>query len=174
MQVRPAVAADAAAIQALMAPEVDAGRLLPRVFEAQDFLVVELHGRVWGAVALQALSGEVAELCALVAGLRGVGIGGALVDAAMAWAGARGFRSVVALTNSPEFFTHAGFRYHPDAPWALARGEATRAAAPEPGDEVAAAARLKAGAHCAGCERLHRCTQWMVTRSCAVAQARCA
>ena len=97
MWIRPAEAADEAAIEALMSPEIAAGRLLPRPVELERTLVAARGGHLAGAVSLAPLSGE-----------------------------------------------------------------------------VAAAARAKAGADCAACPRLGRCTQWLVARPVAAARARCA
>src|SRR4051812_50014841 len=67
MELRTGVAADAAAIHALITANLNAGHLLPRTFDdveshAQRFVVAVADGRVIGCGELAPLSSEVAEV----------------------------------------------------------------------------------------------------------------
>ena len=163
MMIRAAVSADRVRIEALMAPEVESGTLLPRVVDTDDFLVAELRGEIVGAVGLKAWAAGVVELGSLVSARRGLGLGGALVEAAMAEAGARGYHTVVALTGIDEFFARQGFRALGAAPWAIARGCASIPQSPS----MDAALRHKARI-CAACPRLGACAQSLLARATAV------
>lgn len=160
VEIRPASSADVPAIIALMAPEIASGALLPRVVRPGDFLVAEREGALLGAVALAPWSDEVAELGSLVTGPRGLGLGVALVEAAMAEADARGYATVVALTGIPGFFERRGFGAVAAAPWARARGCETL---PSPAG-LEAAIGYKARV-CAACPRLDGCAQSLLCRA---------
>lgn len=160
MLIRPAVEADVLAIEALMAPEIATGALLPRAVDAADFLVAERDGVVVGAVGLKPWAAGVVELGSLVAGERGVGLGAALVAAAVAEAGARGYHTVVALTGLEGFFERHGFRAVGAAPWALARGAYALPTTPTLDQAVRHKASL-----CAACPRLGACAQALLVRA---------
>lgn len=164
---RSALAEDIPAIEALMAPEIALGTLLPRVVRAGDFIVACRGGALVGAVALAPWSHEVAELGSLVALERGQGLGARLVEAAMEEARARGYREVVALTGVGGFFERQGFRSVPSAPWARARGCATLPVSGRLEAAIAYKARV-----CAACPRLTCCEQTLLARTTAVAAAR--
>lgn len=114
---RPASLADVAGLQALIAPFVATGDLLPRseydlsrhIKEYQ--VAVGPGGDVVGSVALKIYSPTLAELGALAvrADHQGQGLGKALCDALLAEARALGLREVFALTRKPLFFLRLGF-----------------------------------------------------------------
>ena len=162
--VRPARAEEGAVIAALMAPEIAAGNLLPRVVKPEDFLVATHGEDVVGAVGLGAWTDDVAELGSLVSAAPGRGVGVALVEAALAEAGARGYRTVVALTGIPGFFVRQGFDVARATPWARARGCETLPVSPTLDRALSAKARI-----CAACPRLAGCQQVLLAVS--VAQA---
>ncbi len=114
--IRPALAADAAAIVALLQPYVPAGIVLPRSEDevraaSGDFLVAEADGRAVGAVALRDYGSYLVEIRSLVVhpDLAGKGLGSALVAAAVDLARERGARRVFALTLRPQLFERLGF-----------------------------------------------------------------
>ncbi|MEZ4267090.1 MAG: GNAT family N-acetyltransferase [Myxococcota bacterium] len=169
LRIRPAAAADIPLIDALMAPQVRLGKLLPRTVVAADFLVACVGRRVVGAVCVTALSAGTAELGSLVVALRGRGIGRALVDAAMAEAAARGLGTVIALTDEVEFFERCGFSSASDTPWLRARTRrGLDSASPlRTADDVSSASEAKS-ATCAACSRLAACRQSMLVRRVAI------
>lgn len=167
LAIRAATPSDIPAIEALMAPEVAEGTLLPRQVRAGDFLVAELGEALVGAVALAPWSESVAELGSLVAARRGAGLGALLVEAAMDEAYSRGYTTVVALTGIPGFFERRGFGTLAAAPWARARGCATLPVPPRLDQALGYKARV-----CAACPRLEGCAQVLLYRStAAVARA---
>lgn len=116
---RPAQAADAATMSALIGAYAAQNLMLPRS-EAQiqralgDFLVavdVDNGGQIVGCGSLAALSPELAEIRSLAvdADYQGYGLGGLLVGKLVDAAIARGFRQVCALTLRPRFFERQGF-----------------------------------------------------------------
>lgn len=158
LRIRPARPGDRAAIEAVLAPEIAAGHVLPRLIDPAAFLVAVRGEAVVGTVALDPIEGGVVELGALVAAEKGEGVGRRLVEAALERARRGGFHTVVALTSSPGFFeAAAGFVPMPVAPWAVARENA----APE--GQAAGAIRRKA-LTCAGCARLAGCGQVLLAR----------
>ena len=161
--VRAAQTADVAAIRALLAPEVEAGTILPRVVRPEDFLVALLDGEVVGAVAMTRWTEDVVELGSLVSARPGLGLGRALVHAVLEKASQERFRSVVALTAIDGWFTRLGFQAHPTPPWALASRHPVLVAPSD--DRLDAAVGWKAAAVCAGCARLGRCQQRLVVRA---------
>ncbi|MCB9762130.1 MAG: hypothetical protein H6739_20080 [Alphaproteobacteria bacterium] len=160
MHVRPAVRRDRRRIEALLAPHVEAGAVLPRAVRAADFLVAEEAGALHGAVALTPWTAEVAELGSLVAEAPGRGVGRALVDATLALAGQRGHRAVVALTGLPGFFERLGFAASPQAPWGIARG-LDRVRLLDQGLDQALDHKAE---RCATCPRLPACAQTLLVR----------
>ena len=157
ISVRPARPSDAPAVRALVAREVRAGTVLPRLFSPGQFLVAEDERGICGTVSLSAWTSEVVELGTLIAREPGRGIGALLARAALDEALARGHGAVVALTAVPGFFLHLGFSAVGDTPWARARGIATLPATWMP--ELAPAVGYKATKGCASCPRLAGCQQ---------------
>lgn len=170
--IRPARACEVPAIEALVTPEVLAGHVLPRVVCASDFLVAAApSGDLIGCVALASLDSGVVELGTLVAARRGLGLGRALVEAAVQEARARGVTSIMALTAIPAFFQRLGFVAAAHRPWMVAR-RALGLRVPVPlqsSDTETRTARAKSRA-CLGCPRLERCEQVMLIRSVDVAR----
>jgi len=154
MDLRPATAVDVPAITRLMAPEIARGTLLPRAVDPADFLVAVSGEEIVGAVALSAWNADVVELGALVAGPRGLGVGAALVEAAVETACNKGYTEIVALTSLVGFFERLGFRRARAAPWALARGCANLPESPHLDEAIARKSRI-----CAACDRLGACAQ---------------
>jgi len=114
--VRPATAADAADIVALIDLNVPSGELLPRSVEfvelhAEHFLVAERDGRVIGCVHLDEYAPSLAEVRSLAVApeAQGVGAGAGLVDALERLARVRGYATVFAVSNSGEFFRRRGY-----------------------------------------------------------------
>jgi len=115
--VRPASLADVAGLQALIAPFVATGDLLPRSEYDLSRHIKEYHvaatpaGEIVGSVALKIYSPKLAELGALAvrADQQGTGFGKALCEAVLADARALGLREVFALTRKPLFFLRLGF-----------------------------------------------------------------
>jgi amino-acid N-acetyltransferase len=121
---RPATAADAAAIHTLIARYQSEGRLLPRpeseiAQHADRFLVIDeaRTGVVVACAELAPLSAEVAEIRSLVVHdeARGLGFARVLVDALGAEATLAGFRALCAFTHEPAFFVRLGFSLVPHA-----------------------------------------------------------
>ena len=164
VHVRSALAADVPAIEALLAPEVARGTVLPRVVEAAAFLVaVGPSGAIVGCVGLAGWSSEVVELGSLVSALPGQGVGQRLVDAVRVEAARRGASTVVALTGLRRWFERQGFEAHTVAPWQLARSMPVLLSSETPSLDAAVA--HKAASACAVCPLLARCSQrLMVTR----------
>src|SRR5207245_1398876 len=114
---REAVLADVTQLEALMAPYVQTGDLLPRsnydlCRHIKEYVVAEASaGEVIGCGSLKVYSRELAELAALAvrADWQGTGVGGALLAALIAEARAHGLAEVLALTRKPAFFLKAGF-----------------------------------------------------------------
>jgi N-acetylglutamate synthase-like GNAT family acetyltransferase len=164
LQVRAARPGDIPSLEALLAPEVAAGTILPRVVVAEDFLVAELRGAgIVGAVATSMWTEDVVELGSLVSARGGLGIGRMLVEAVMQRAALAGFRSVVALTGLNDWFGRLGFVSHPTRPWALARRQPVLLTSCEP--HVDAAVGWKASTVCSGCSRLSGCSQALMVRA---------
>ena len=163
---RPAMPGDAEAIEALLAPAVSRGAILPRVVASADFIVARQGTRLVGCVALTHQSSRVIELGSLVSTLSGVGLGRRLVEAATQRAATRGYDLIMALTAIPEFFQRTGFEAASHAPWITAR-EQLRLPHPlplAPAPEAVAASRAKATT-CRVCPRLGACAQTLVLRA---------
>ncbi len=163
--VRPATPDDTAAIEALMAPEITRGTVLPRSVNTDDFLLAFEGARLVGTVALTPQSSRIIELGSLVSTVAGVGLGQRLVEAAMVWAEIKGFDVVMALTAIPGFFERAGFRGASHAPWITAR---RKLAMPHPLPLIPCADAVEASraksTTCVDCPRLHACSQTMLLR----------
>lgn len=160
MQIRAARASDSAEIEAIMAPAIAAGQLLPQSLPPpRRHVAVDADGRIIGAVSLKPWSGEVIELGGLVSVVTGRGVGRALVAAALRDAAAAQYDTVVALTAIPDFFARQGFRVHDNAPWRWARETPLRV----PDDGLGLGMLLKSTC-CSGCPRLARCNQILMVR----------
>ena len=115
--VRAAVLADVAGMEALMAPFVATGDLLPRTNydlcrHIKEYVVAEgADGRVVGTASLKIYSTELAEIAGLAVcdELQGQGVGRALVESVLADARALGLTQVFGLTRKPVFFFRLGF-----------------------------------------------------------------
>jgi amino-acid N-acetyltransferase len=115
--VRPATLSDVPGLQALIAPFVATGDLLPRSEYDLSRHIKEYHvaatlsGEIVGSVALKIYSPKLAELGALAvrADQQGTGIGKALCEAVLAEGRALGLREIFALTRKPLFFLRLGF-----------------------------------------------------------------
>jgi len=163
LRTRPARPTDRVAIEALLAPEVAAGTVLPRTVDPADFLVAELDGHgIVGVVGMASWTADVVELGSLVSSLRGRGVGQLLVDAVLRHAVEAGAESVVALTGLQAWFTRRGFVAHTVQPWALARRQPVLLSADRP--RVDAAAAAKARTSCALCPHLASCAQHLMVR----------
>jgi len=114
---RGAVLADVPQLEALMAPYVATGDLLPRsnydlCRHIKEYVVAEgPTGEVIGCGSLKVYSQELAELAGLAVrqDWQRAGVGGALLVALIAEARAQGLAEVLALTRKPPFFLKAGF-----------------------------------------------------------------
>jgi N-acetylglutamate synthase-like GNAT family acetyltransferase len=115
--IRPALLSDVPALEALVAPWVASGDLLPR--SRYDFcrhireyhVAVDHEGSVLGSVALKLYSLELGELGALAVrdDWQGAGLGRALCVSVIDEARGLGLRELFALTRKPLFFTRLGF-----------------------------------------------------------------
>ena len=147
IDLRPAAAADAAAIHRLIADNLAAGHLLPRSIadieqHAGRFIVACASGKVVGCAELAPLSDTVAEVRSLVVDepFRGRQIAGRVVARLAAAGVARGFATLCAFTHQPAHFVRLGFTIVPHI-WL-----------PE-----------KIAHDCTGCALFRRCGQYAVT-----------
>jgi amino-acid N-acetyltransferase len=143
---RPAAAADIAAIHALIADHAGEGRLLPRsvtdiAAHIDGFIVATQHNEVVGCVDLAALSSEVAEVRSLVVApeARDHGVGSRLLRELTTRAALAQYDTLCAFTHSPAYFVQMGFAIVPHA-WL-----------PE-----------KIDRDCRGCAEFRRCGQYAV------------
>ena len=124
ISLRPATAADAPALHALISAHLEEGRLLPRSLDeltvhAPRFVVaVEQSGdgdRIVGCAELAPLSQSVAEVRSLVVdtGARRLGLGQQMVEALSARARGEGYEKLCAVAHEPRFFVHRGFSIVP-------------------------------------------------------------
>jgi amino-acid N-acetyltransferase len=121
--IRPATAADAPALHALIAAHLEEGRLLPRTLDelgvhAPRFVVAvdtTSDGRVVGCAELAPLSQAVAEVRSLVVGrdARRHGLGVRMVEDLAARARRDGFTRLCAFAHDPAFFVRRGFSIVP-------------------------------------------------------------
>jgi amino-acid N-acetyltransferase len=123
--IRPAVAADVAAIHRLITDNLEVGHLLPRsdedIARCIGRFVVAMEARtagdgaVVGCVELAPLSTGVAEVRSLVVaeGFRGRQIGPRLVSRVAADATARGYATLCAFAHEPSHFVRMGFTIVP-------------------------------------------------------------
>ena len=148
---RPATLADVAAMEALMAPFVVTGDLLPRsnydLYRHIKEYVVALapDGSLVGTGSLKVYSTQLAEIAGLAVrdDQQGRGVGKALVEALLVDARALGLDEVFGLTRKPLFFLRLGFRVaekeqFPLKVWA----DCTRCPRQHACDEVAVALKL--------------------------------
>jgi amino-acid N-acetyltransferase len=115
-RVRPATAADVAAIVALIDLNVPSGELLPRTREfvalhIDHFLVAASEGEIVGCVHLEEYAPSLAEVrsLAVAPAAQGSGVGAALTAALERLARVRGYATVFAVSNSGEFFRRRGY-----------------------------------------------------------------
>lgn len=115
--IRAAVLADVARMEALMAPFVATGDLLPRsnydlCRHIREYVVAEDGDAIVGTASLKIYSTTLAEIAGLAVrdDQQGKGVGRALVEAVLDDARAVGLRQVFGLTRKPLFFLRLGFR----------------------------------------------------------------
>lgn len=116
--IRAAILADVARMEALMAPFVASGDLLPRsnydlCRHIKEYVVAEdPDGAIVGTASLKIYSTTLAEIAALAVrdDQQGKGVGRALVEAVLDDARAIGLRQVFGLTRKPMFFLRLGFQ----------------------------------------------------------------
>lgn len=145
-RLRPAMLADVAAMEVLMAPFVATGDLLPRsnydlCRHIKEYVVAEAPppgGGIVGTASLKVYSTGLAEIAGLAVrdDQQGRGVGKALVEALLVDARALGLNEVFGLTRKPLFFMRLGFRV------------AEKEQFP-----------LKVWADCARCPRQHACDE---------------
>jgi N-acetylglutamate synthase-like GNAT family acetyltransferase len=118
--IRPATAADAEAIHALVTSHLDEGHLLPRALDelrvhAHRFLVCDVAGQIIGCAELAPLSAAVAEVRSLVVSrdFRGARLARRLVDELRTRALTLGFQTLTAFTHDARFFVRQGFSIVP-------------------------------------------------------------
>ena len=116
MRARRARPADAAAIHGLIACYAAEGILLPRTEEnvrehLATFLVLEDRSKITGCVSLENYGADLAEIRSLAVspGIQGHGLGGRLVEFALAEAQRKKIARVFAVTHAPGFFVRHGF-----------------------------------------------------------------
>ena len=150
--VRAALLADVPGLEALQAPYVATGDLLPRsnydlCRHIKEWVVVAEpgDGAIVGCGALKIYSGELAEVAGLAVrrDRQGVGLGRALLEALLTQARDHGLARVFALTRKPEFFLRLGFvpaekEQFPEKVWA----DCARCPRQNCCDEIAVALRL--------------------------------
>ncbi len=118
---RPAAPADAAAIHALIARNLEAGHLLPRTLAdvarhvCRFVVVASGDGEPLACAELAPLSAGVAEVRSLVVheSARNLGLGRIIVRELRRRARAGRFRTLCAFTHDPRFFTRLGFSIVP-------------------------------------------------------------
>ena len=116
--VRPARLADVPELEALLAPYVATGDLLPRsnydlCRHIKEYVVAEdAGGAIVGSGSLKIYSRELAEVAGLAvrADAQGTGVGRSLMESVIAEARALGLVEVLALTRKPAFFLKLGFQ----------------------------------------------------------------
>lgn len=118
--VRQANRSHAARLHALIAANLDEGRLLPRSLpdltaHADRFVIAVRGRRVMGCAELAPLSAQVAEVRSLVVDphARGAGAGTMLVNEIRGRARRDGFDRLCAFTHAPGYFTRMGFSIVP-------------------------------------------------------------
>jgi amino-acid N-acetyltransferase len=116
--VRPARFDDLEAIEDLIEPFVDGGKLLPRTWDELQNLVptgfvCEDGGHIVGFAALEIYSRKLAEIRSLCVANRaqGQGVGKRLVQACVDFARERRVFEVMVVTSTEEFFQSCGFDF---------------------------------------------------------------
>jgi amino-acid N-acetyltransferase len=116
--IRPATGDDLEALEALIAPFVEEGRLLPRTTdELIDLLptgfVAEFEGRIVGFATLEIYSRKFSEIRSLCVSrdVQGHGIGRRLVNACVALARERRVFEIMVITSKDNFFLGCGFDF---------------------------------------------------------------
>ncbi len=116
MNVRPANIADVRAIHALINAYAERDQMLFRsladIYKSlQTFIVAELNNEVIGCCALEVIWSDLAEIKSLAVSQahKGIGVGTALVTAALDQAKRLGLPRVLGLTLKPQFFQRQGF-----------------------------------------------------------------
>jgi len=116
--IRPATKDDLGALEELIAPFVEEGRLLPRTTdELIDLLptgfVAELGGRIIGFATLEVYSRKFSEIRSLCVArdVQGYGIGRQLVQACVALARERRVFEIMVITSQDNFFLGCGFDF---------------------------------------------------------------
>ena len=116
MRARKARRSDAAAIYDLIATYAAEGILLPRTKENVEehlstFLILEERSKLIGCVSLENYGPDLAEVRSLAINpqIRGRGLGGKLVEFALAEARRKKIVRVFAVTHAPDFFVRQGF-----------------------------------------------------------------
>ncbi len=117
MNVRSAKVSDAKTINALISNYAEHDKMLFRsladIYEKiQSFVVAEQDGNVIGCCCLQVIWSDLAEITSLAVeeSKKGIGIGTALVQAAVEKAKKIGLKRLFALTMEPVFFEKIGFK----------------------------------------------------------------
>lgn len=124
ISLRPAVAADAPALHALIAAHLEEGKLLPRTLDeltvhAPRFMVAvepaAAGDRIVGCAELAPLSASVAEVRSLVVkeDVRRLGLGEQMVAALAARARVEEYAKLCAFAHEPAFFVRRGFSIVP-------------------------------------------------------------
>jgi len=120
LSVRPATAADAPAIHALIVRYQQAGHLLPRSLgdvatHASRFVVAVRDGVLLACGELAPLSKSVAEVRSLVVDedTRGLGVGRKVIEQLRRGARAGRYRTLCAFTHDPRFFVRLGYSIVP-------------------------------------------------------------
>lgn len=147
--VRAGRLADVPGLEALMAPFVATGDLLPRSCydlsrHIKEYVVVEAGGEIVACGSLKLYGPELAEIAGLAVqdGWQGRGLGRAVIDALIAEGRGLGLSQVFALTRKPAFFVRLGF------------GPAEKEQFPQ-----------KVWADCARCPRQNCCDEIAVART---------
>ena len=117
---RPATAADAPAIHALIVDHLDEGHLLPRTLQevtahAHRFVVAADRGRLVACGELAPLSRAVGEVRSLVVtrDARRLGLGAEIIGELVRQASAAAFDTLCAFTHAPSYFVQLGFSIVP-------------------------------------------------------------
>ena len=149
LEIRSASLADVPGLEALMAPFIATGDLLPRsnydlCRHIKEYVIaVTAAGEVIGCGSLKVYSQTLGEVAGLAVAdvWQGAGVGRAIVEGLLEDARALGLAETFALTRKPDFFSRLGFD----------RTEKTRFP-------------LKVWADCARCPRQSCCDEIAVTR----------
>ena len=118
IQIRNATAADIPGLEKLIAPFVEANRVLPRPSEELGELlahgfVAAAEGKILGFATLEVYSQKLAEIRSLAVeeSVQRMGVGKRLVDACVQRAAELNVLEVMAITSSDDFFKSCGFDF---------------------------------------------------------------